>query len=36
MIIKQEQHERLESRIRERAYFLWQQNGCQDGPQDDF
>ena len=34
LIIKKEQHERLENRIRERAYFLWQQDGCPSGQQD--
>ena len=35
LIIKQQQQqERLEHRIRERAYFLWQQHGCQNGQQD--
>jgi hypothetical protein len=26
----------LEQRIRERAYFLWQQNGCPDGHADQY
>ncbi len=34
LIIKQEQHERLEGRIRERAYYLWQKDGCQNGQRD--
>ena len=34
LIIKQQQQERLDHRVRERAYFLWQQDGCQNGQQD--
>ena len=34
--IKQEQQMRLEERIRDRAYFLWQEAGCPDNQADWF
>jgi Protein of unknown function (DUF2934) len=34
-VVKHEMRERTEQRIRERAYFLWQQEGCSESRADE-
>ena len=35
-VVKHEMRERAEQRIRERAYFLWQQEGCSENGADEY